>query len=147
MDNYPVDQYPLSPVQQGMLFHYMSAPGAGTDIEQIVCTLCEEVDPAQLHYAWERVVDRHDVLRTSFHFDENGGIVQRVMSRVNIPWCECDWRQISKEEQAARLEELVRTDRHSVFNVSVAPLVRLNLIRTGEAEYCLLWTFHHALLD
>ena len=58
--------YPLSPMQQGMLFHSLSAPHSGVDIEQILCTLSEELNVAAFRQAWERVVERHSILRTGF---------------------------------------------------------------------------------
>ena len=38
--------YPLSQLQHGMLYHALAAPGSGVDVEQMVCTLREEIDPA-----------------------------------------------------------------------------------------------------
>jgi amino acid adenylation domain-containing protein len=145
--NEVVEQYPLSPLQQGMLFHYMSAPGAGTDIEQIVCTLREQVSIPDLRSAWERVIARHEVFRTGFRFEKDGDPVQVVQRSVAIPWEEYDWRSLASEEQTQRFEDLLRQDRHAKFDVYKAPLVRLTFIRMNEAENRLVWTFHHALLD
>src|SRR5579859_6191373 len=64
-----VDRYPLSPLQQGMLYHALAEPNSGVDIEQMVITLPETVDVARLKRAWERVVARHPILRTSFEWE------------------------------------------------------------------------------
>jgi hypothetical protein len=50
------DIYELSPLQQGMLFHALSAPGAGVDIEQIIVTLHESLDVATFEQAWRDVM-------------------------------------------------------------------------------------------
>src|SRR5258706_9055965 len=62
------DSYPLAPLQQGMLFHSLSAPASGVDVEQIFCTLREPFDAAAFERAWRRMIERHAILRTSFHW-------------------------------------------------------------------------------
>src|SRR5256885_11600615 len=66
------DGYPLSPTQEGMLFASLSAPHAGVDIGQVVGTLFEEVNPGAFCQAWERVLERHAILRTGFRLTESG---------------------------------------------------------------------------
>src|SRR5580698_2619211 len=77
------DTFPLSPLQQGMLFHSLSsAHVSGVDVEQIFCTLHEDLNVASFQSAWRRVVARHSVLRTSFHWRESTGPQQRVHPQV-----------------------------------------------------------------
>ena len=52
-----------------MLFHSLSARVPGVDIEQILCGLHEELDSRALERAWQRVAERHDVLRTGFQWE------------------------------------------------------------------------------
>lgn len=142
-----VDEYPVSPLQHGMLLHSLSEPHSGTDIEQIVCTLLESVDRTALRQAWERVVARYSVFRTAFRFDGNEEPTQVVYEQAPFRWCDHDWRGLSEQQRQIRLHELLEADRSEGFDMNVAPLLRLTLIRNGEAEFQLLWTFHHALLD
>ena len=60
------DAYPLSPMQQGMLFHSLLAPDSGVDIEQLYCELHEALDVAAFQRSWRCVIERHPILRTSF---------------------------------------------------------------------------------
>ena len=60
------DVYPLSPLQEGMLFHGLYEPESGLYIEQVSCDLEGDLDAGALERAWRRVVERHPVLRTSF---------------------------------------------------------------------------------
>jgi hypothetical protein len=60
------DFYPLSPMQQGMLFHSLYAPDSGVYVEQTAYTLRGPLDVEAFVRAWQRVVDRHPVLRTAF---------------------------------------------------------------------------------
>src|SRR5205823_6363083 len=63
------DLYPLAPMQQGMLFHSLYEPAAGVYIEQVSCLLQGALDVAAFAHAWQQVLDRHPVLRTSFHWE------------------------------------------------------------------------------
>ena len=64
------DVYPLSPLQRGLLFHAVHSPASGAYVEQLDSTLAGPLEPALLRAAWERTVERHAVLRTSFHWEE-----------------------------------------------------------------------------
>src|SRR5689334_209603 len=75
--------YPLTLMQQGMLFHALSSPHAGVDIEQLIIELPEIVDAARLHSAWKRVVARHEILRSAFHWD-GAEPMQSVVEKTDI---------------------------------------------------------------
>lgn len=142
-----LDQYPLSPIQHGMLLHALNEPNSGVDVEQIVCTLRENVDAPSLRKAWECVVKRNSVFRTAFRVEGIDDPLQIVYDRVSLPWNELDWRDVDPPEQKNQLQNFLERDRVQGFEVNAAPLLRLTLIRTEQEEYQLIWTFHHALLD
>ncbi|MEQ1862554.1 MAG: amino acid adenylation domain-containing protein [Chthoniobacteraceae bacterium] len=135
------DRYPLTPLQQGMLYHALSAPGTGVDIEQMVCTLREPVDAGRLRAAWEQVIARHAILRTAFRWDDRP--MQEVAARVELPWTCSD----ATPQSEAHLTAYLREDRAAGFDMSRPPLMRLRLFRFGAEDFRLVWTFHHALLD
>ncbi len=141
------DVYPLSPLQQGMLYHSLSARRPGVDVEQILCTLREELDVAAFERAWQRAAQRHDILRTSFRWEGLTGPRQEVHRSVHVPLQQEDWRALSPPELAARFEDFLNADRQRGCDLTAAPLMRLALLRTGELAYRLVWTFHHLLLD
>jgi len=90
-----VATYSLTPLQQGMLAQYLRAPGSGVDVEQLVCTLPERVDVDALRRAWQKVVDRHDVLRTSIEWSGLDVPQQRVHEQVEVPFEVQDWRGVA----------------------------------------------------
>ena len=55
------DIYPLSPTQQGLLFHSLLAPGAGLYVPQIVLSLSGTLDGGRLQAAWHNTLQRHRV--------------------------------------------------------------------------------------
>ena len=138
--------YPPSPMQQGMLFHSLSAPRSGVDIEQVLCTLPEQLNVAAFRQAWERVVERHTILRTGFRV---AGLEpqQEVRRQVRLHFEQKDWRALTEREQEGRLDAYLQAERRRGFELSVPPLMRLALFHVGEAKHVLAWTFHHLLLD
>ncbi|MFP5265247.1 MAG: condensation domain-containing protein, partial [Blastocatellia bacterium] len=139
--------YELSPMQQGMLFHSLRSPDSGMYVEQLSCTLRGRVNPQALERAWSRVVARHAVLRTSFHWKELDKPLQLVRRKVALPFDCQDWRGLEPAVQRGRFEALLAEDRGRGFALSEAPLMRLALIRVGDDSFRFLWSHHHLLLD
>ncbi len=139
--------YPLSPLQQGMLFHTLEAPTSGVYFEQSRWTLEGPLDAAALRRAWQRVADRHPVLRTTFVWQGVKEPVQVVQRAVTVPFEAQDWRGLDPATQAKRLTEYLAADRARGFDLARGPLLRLALLCTGEERHVLVWSHHHLLLD
>ncbi|ALX44736.1 non-ribosomal peptide synthetase (plasmid) [Burkholderia humptydooensis] len=138
---------PLTPTQQGLLFHTLRAPDSGVYYEQVGCTFQAALDVADYRRALEAVVARHGVLRTGFLWDGPSRPVQVVFRHVELPWAEEDWRHLDHDEQQRRLAAYREADRRPGFHLSRAPLMRCALFRTGEQRYEFVWSYHHLLLD
>jgi amino acid adenylation domain-containing protein len=146
MDNLE-DIYQLSPLQQGMLFHTLYAPGSGVYVEQMSCMLRGDLDRAAFQRAWQLGSDQHPVLRTAFYWEGLEAPLQVVSRQVRVPWQEQDWQDISSAEQQQRLKAYLQADRLQDFDLTEAPLMRLHLIRIAKDAYYFIWSYHHMLLD
>ena len=141
------DFYPLSPMQQGMLFHSLYAPESGVYVEQLSCTLRGDLDVLAFERAWQRTVERHPILRTAFVGEGLKEPVQLVHRRVTLSLKQQDWRGLDRAGQKARLQTFLQTERRRGFKLSAPPLMRLALMRTAEQTHDFVWTHHHILLD
>jgi amino acid adenylation domain-containing protein/non-ribosomal peptide synthase protein (TIGR01720 family) len=141
------EAFPLSPMQQGMLFHYLKEPHSGVDIEQVVIHLPEAIDVRRLQTAWRWLVNRHDILRAQFVWEGVEHPQQEVLPEVAVPFEVEDARQLSAADQHERLQSFLKSDRLRGFDLDHAPLLRLTLFCWADASFSLVWTFHHALLD
>ena len=139
--------YPLSPMQEGMLFHSVSDPDSTAYLSQCTYTYKGVLNTDDYKRAWQRVVDQHPVLRTLVLWDQKERPLQLVRRQVTLEWQEEDWRTSSSEEQCHQLERFLEHDRHQSFNFKKAPLMRFALIRMNEEEHRFIWSFHHMLLD
>ncbi|WP_437982702.1 amino acid adenylation domain-containing protein [Sorangium sp. So ce117] len=144
------DVYPLSPLQQGLLFHSLWEPGSGVYVEQVTCRLEGALDVDAFRRAWEAVIQHHGVLRTTFVWEgadeplqvvRRGGAVEAVEIELE------DLRGAGAEEQRARLSARIDADRARGFDLARGPLMRVSLLRLGDEAYHVLWSHHHLLLD
>lgn len=141
------DVYPLAPMQEGMLFHSLYAPHAGVGVGQTVCTWNTAVNVDAFQRAWQRVMDRHPVLRTSFHWPDRGTPVQVVHRRSRFAVEYEDLRALPETEQERRFQDYLQADRHRPVNLDKVPLTWLKLFRFGETEHRFAWHWHHIFLD
>ncbi|MCM3338073.1 amino acid adenylation domain-containing protein [Paenibacillus sp. MER TA 81-3] len=141
------DIYKLSPMQQGMFFHSLYDEGSQAYITQVRFCLHGELNTPALAEAWQQVLGRHPVLRTSLVWEDVEEPYQVVQSNVEVPIIEHDWSQASLEEQEERFASLLTEDREATFDLKVAPLMRVTLVRLQNDAHRVLWTFHHLLLD
>ncbi|MEH2625097.1 amino acid adenylation domain-containing protein/non-ribosomal peptide synthase protein (TIGR01720 family) [Bradyrhizobium sp. AZCC 1719] len=149
------DIYPLSPMQQGMLFHAVRDGDNDAYVNQVGLELFGfEAD--KLRAAWQAVSDRHAALRTGFVWQHLPGAAQQVVHRhVTVPFVEEDWRSRTaalerndgRAELDAALAEASRCERESGFDVSQPPLQRVRLIRLDDERHWLIWTHHHIFVD
>jgi amino acid adenylation domain-containing protein len=141
------DIYPLSPMQEGMLFHTLYSQVSGIYFTQFYYTLKGRLDEARLRRAAQQVIDRHPTLRTGVIWEGLDKPVQVVYRRVTLPFKRLDWRELSAREQQTSLDQYLQADRKRGFELSKAPLLRLALFQAGEESFHLVWSCHHLLMD
>jgi natural product biosynthesis luciferase-like monooxygenase protein len=134
-------------MQQGMLFQSQLSPGRGVDIQQMVITLHEDINVSALQQAWNRVVARHDILRTGFRWHGLAEPVQDVSDAVELPFERWDMSDLTRDAQQHRLDVYLREDRLRGFDHTQSPLMRVIVIKEAPQRYTCVWTFHHILLD
>ncbi|HEX2188960.1 MAG TPA: amino acid adenylation domain-containing protein, partial [Longimicrobiaceae bacterium] len=141
------DVYPLSPVQEGMVFHDLYAPETGAYCSQYVFTLRGELDAEVLRRAWQRVLERSPGLRSVFLWEGMARPVQAVLRSAELPWQTLDWRDAPREAHPERMRLFLEAERARGFDLLSPPLMRLALVRTEEDAWELAWSHHHLLLD
>jgi len=141
------DIYPLSPMQQGMLFHSILEPDSATYHEQLYFILNGDLDLSAFKKALNALVDRHPVLRTAMVYKKRDKMLQVVHREVEFPLHILDWRDKSESDRREAFTQKLQNDRQDGFNLSKAPLARMTLIRYSEKSWQVLWSNHHVILD
>jgi surfactin family lipopeptide synthetase C len=131
--------YPMTPMQQGILFHTLNAPETGLYVIQSSYRFNNQINLVAFKQAWQQVINQHPILRTSFHWQQYKEPFQVVHKQVELPWRE--WRL------GEQLETWLEKDRKEGFNLNQAPLMRLSLIHLDNDTYQFIWSCHHLILD
>ena len=140
------DLYPLSPMQQGMLFHSLYQQGEDDIYVSQLRADVHGLDVAVFQRAWAQVLARHDMLRTGFVWqDDQGQALQVVHRQVSLPFTEFDWR--GRQDLPAALDSLAAEHHREGFELARPPLLRVALVRTAEDRWHLIYTSHHILMD
>ena len=139
------DIYPLSPMQQGMLFHTLYAQQSGDYINQM-CVAVDGLQVERFREAWQAAMDSHEVLRSGFVWEGDLPCPLQVIHKgLQVPFSVFDWRDRSDLPQALRDLELAQ--RQQCFDLHAAPLLRLVVVRVAAERYQLIYTSHHILMD
>jgi amino acid adenylation domain-containing protein len=139
--------YPLSPLQQGLLFHSLAAPDSGMYFIHSSYKIHGHFNLHNFEKAWQTVVSRHAVLRTFFIWEDCQKPLQIVCKSVNLPWENYDWRDLSPVEQQTAVETFLQVDMEKGFQLDRSPLMRCSVIRLSDDEYQFVWSHHHLLID
>ncbi|OBK67251.1 non-ribosomal peptide synthetase [Mycobacterium colombiense] len=138
------DVLPLSPVQQGLLFHSSFAQ----ELEdlyavQLGITVSGSLDPQRLRDAVQTVVNRHPNLAARF-LDEFGEPVQIIPAEPVMAW---NYVELSGGDVDEQVEQLSAAERTAVCDLAGQPAFRAALIRTAPDRHRFLLTIHHIVID
>src|SRR5882757_372366 len=140
---------PLSPLQEGLLFHALYDVAA-RDVYTVQLVLGLEgplEEEALQAAAAAALLRRHGNLRAFFLHEELSQPVQVILAEVRVPWQSIDLSRLPVEERQQRWEQIRSEDAQERFDLGRAPLLRFTLVQMGEQQYRLLFTNHHLLLD
>src|SRR4028119_2505698 len=141
------DFYPLSPAQQGILFHSLYQPESGLYFGQLLCVLRGDLNVSALRNSWQKVVDRHPILRTCFVWKNLKEPVQAVRKQAALSCQQMDWRSLSGSAQQQQLETFLKADREQGFDLTSAPLIRIALAQLETDTFQFILSNHHLVLD
>jgi acyl carrier protein/NRPS condensation-like uncharacterized protein len=108
--------------------------------------LAGELDLPCLWRALQEVVERHEVLRTTFR-DADGGSFQVVRPAAPFPFPVVDLEGLPRDVQREEIGGWSTYEGRRHFDLENGPLFRLTLFRCAERESALLFVVHHIAFD
>ena len=141
------DVLPLTPLQQGLLFHATATRRSDDDVYavQLVIGLSGRLDQHLLRDAVYAVVNRHPHLAARFSgkFDEP---VQIVPADPSVPWRYVDIHADGSDVDE-QVQQVCAAERAAVCDLGDQPAFRVALIRVGEDQHRFVLTNHHIVMD
>ena len=98
--------YPLSPLQEGLLFHSLAAPRSGMYFNQCQFTMRGALNVDAFRRAWDETTKQHDILRTFFVWEGLKSPVQVVNREATLPFALHEWQHDDANRNPNRREAL-----------------------------------------
>ncbi|PBP93491.1 non-ribosomal peptide synthetase, partial [Pseudomonas congelans] len=140
------DIYPLAPLQEGILYHHISAERGDPYVLQAQFAFDSRAHVDTFAKALQMVINRHDILRTSMHWESLDEPLQVVWRQVELSVEEVEFDsglgEITRQLQDHLDPSQVRLD------IRQAPLMRLVCaLDSGNERWLATLMFHHMILD
>ncbi|MDQ0416438.1 NRPS condensation-like uncharacterized protein/acyl carrier protein [Croceifilum oryzae] len=139
------DMYYLSPMQTGLLYHFLL--DERSYFVQMNLAIHGNIKAAIFSKSFQMLVDRHHILRTVFIHEKLARPLQVVwkQQKARVEWM--DMTHLSEEEKEVHVQQIRREDKEKVFQLSEELPMRMTVIQTDSDSYQLIWSFHHILMD
>lgn len=139
--------YPLTYLQEGMLYHCILNADPELYFEQYTCRLKGKLNVDAFRTAWQEVINRHAILRTSFVWKNTEQMMQVVLKSASLPFSLLDWSALPEDEQEIKITDLLARNKKIGFKLNTAPLMNITVIKLKAEEYQFIWNHHHLILD
>ncbi|WP_235016458.1 condensation domain-containing protein, partial [Aquimarina sp. AU474] len=142
------DVYPLSPMQEGMLFHWLLDNDSDHYFNQVSYGVVGDLDITLFEKSYDALISRYDILRTIFlheGYDVNLQVVLKEQKRA------FEYRDVREEvlssDRSSVVKKYVALDRSNKFDLTSDALMRVGVYHLGDKDYEIIWSFHHILMD
>jgi thioesterase domain-containing protein/acyl carrier protein len=139
-------EFPCSLAQQRFWVLDQLTPGEPCYNIAVRWKLLGRLDAGLAERAFQLMVERHEVLRTTFR-SADGEPVQVVAPNVSITVPVVDVRQFPEAQREKEAERVTLEVAKKKFDLTTSPLVRATLLRFHEEEHIILVTVHHIVAD
>ena len=137
---------PLSEMQEGMLIHHLHSPW-DEGFLHVEFGMQGELDQEAFLIAWKKVIARHDILRTTVHWEKMEKPLQVIHAAKEAEWKFYDWTMHAAAEQKEKISALKKENRQLGTNFPKNPLNNFHLITLDKHNHYFLWPCHHLILD
>lgn len=140
--------YPLTPMQEGMLFHSLMENEQDNYFVQMAYRIEGELDTDHCKQVLQYLMDRHEMLRSAIVYEgvENPKLV--ILKQREADFRLVDYSDILNQDLLSRkLDQLKKEDRKANFHLTKDPLIRMTMVRLADKQFEFIWSFHHMIMD
>ncbi|OEU67170.1 MAG: hypothetical protein BBJ57_13610 [Desulfobacterales bacterium PC51MH44] len=139
--------YTLSPMQEGMLFHFLADKNSTAYSQQISWRINGNLDLALFEAAWNKLIRRHDILRTVFIYKNTDRSLQVVLKEHKIDVYSEDIRNLDHNAQESFIRQFKTENRTRRFDLGREIPMRVSVLQLGNRIYEAILSHHHIIMD
>ncbi|NIM17870.1 MAG: amino acid adenylation domain-containing protein, partial [Candidatus Aminicenantes bacterium] len=136
----------LTPMQEGMLFHYLKNPESDYYFEQLCLGISGHLDINTFEKAWNLVIQTNEMLRTVFRWEKIENPIQVILKEHRLQPGYYDFSDREDSEKEIYLREIKVKDRSRTFDLKEVPF-QVILCKKEEEKYEMIISNHHILYD
>lgn len=136
----------LTPMQQGILFHYLESPASELFFEQLSLTVSGDIDIELLERAWNVVIETNEMLRAIYRWEDVKNPIQIILKSFDLKVRYYDFSKERGAEREKLLARVKRKDRRRGFDLRNVPF-RITLCKLDQSRYEMIVSNHHILYD
>ncbi|MFS0553781.1 non-ribosomal peptide synthase/polyketide synthase [Brevibacillus sp. 179-C9.3 HS] len=137
--------YPLTPLQEGMLFHAVKDSNSSAYCLQMFATIQGDFHLPLFEESINKLVENYEVLRTVFVYQNLQRPRQVVFKERKAPVHFEDISHLPEQDQNDYIKAY--TSQHHSFDLTKDILMKTAIFQTGENKYQFVWAFHHIIVD
>ncbi|MBQ4859986.1 non-ribosomal peptide synthetase, partial [Pseudoalteromonas sp. MMG007] len=140
-----VDSFPLSMLQQGMLFHSEQAGNYGMYHDVFTFKVNETWSEKVFRGNLQTLVENNEMLRSSIGF-ANKRHVHLIAGKINLPLNVIDLRELDNCQKKTSISQWVEAEKVAPIDLN-GPLWSITIMLLEDNSFVYALSFHHALLD
>ncbi|UQZ41392.1 plipastatin non-ribosomal peptide synthetase PpsC [Bacillus subtilis] len=141
------DIYPLSFMQEGMLFHSLYDEQSRAYFEQASFTINGQLDLERFQKSMDAVFDRYDIFRTAFIYKNVAKPRQVVLKQRHCHIHVEDISHLNEKDKEHCTEAFKEQDKSRGFDLQTDVLMRISILKWAPDHYVCIWSHHHILMD
>ncbi|MBQ4816178.1 non-ribosomal peptide synthetase [Bacillus pumilus] len=139
--------YPLTPMQEGMLYHAMLDPNSSSYFTQLELGISGEFDHAVFEKSLNELIQTYDILRTAFVYQQLQKPRQVVLAERHLDVYREDLSHLNHQEQQKVLDQYKKQVRKQGFHLTNDLLLKVAVFQLNETNWHLIWSNHHIIMD
>ncbi|MGF0004876.1 amino acid adenylation domain-containing protein [Bacillus altitudinis] len=139
--------YPLTPMQEGMLYHAMLDPNSSSYFTQLELGIRGEFDLDLFEKSLNELIGTYDILRTAFVYQQLQKPRQVVLAERNLDVYRENLSHLNHQEQQKVLDQYKKQVRKQGFHLTNDLLLKVAVFQLNETNWHLIWSNHHIIMD
>ncbi|MCD4691529.1 MAG: amino acid adenylation domain-containing protein, partial [Calditrichales bacterium] len=100
-----------------------------------------------LEQSLNKIIERHETLRTIFTSSEDGKASQKILPKLSIKLDRVDLSKLPEDKKEKETLSLANKEARKPFNLATGPLIRAQLVQLSQDEFVLIMVLHHIISD